>query len=494
MNKTTKLISALLLVATTIALPLSSKADGMVIIPDDNIYLKEKSQQVVINMEGGMQKMVVAINTDQTDKKALWLLPVPATPEKITIDVAEYFPDMYGSDVKISASEQLDKIRAFLLSSQIYPTFFTNIFESNYYDKAYTNSLAVPEKAGDASDMAVQVEETLTKDGITVELITAKESDALSEYFKSKDLDVKEDITKVLDQYIGKDFSFVAAWLDPNYEGTDYGDVIPLNADGREATESSSAEGSAEKDIAPEIAMYPYPYSPTRGIVINFPSDDVYFPMIPTSVYGSETVPLVLKIAGYYEANLNKELKSFATTTYHHGGYVEFYPQMTSLFTNTYDLEKDYTKLEINAPSKYFTEDLTLEKGMPAKERTLLWISKYPFPIALVLFAIISMLASTLSALIVFKESRAKNKWWKYLLFGLFNLLSFIGLIIATLFKKTKEPTEDQLKFIEEAKSKGLNARGILTKDSRKWGFLVLFTAIFVAVSMISISLLSLMA
>ncbi len=91
----------------------------------------------------------------------------------------------------------------------------------------------------------VVVYEHLEKEGITSEIITAKTAVGLYDYLKNKKLKIGSGSIPVLDNYIGKEYSFVASWI-----------------------------SSPEKAISTQ----------NRGVFVTFPKKDIYYPMLPTSV------------------------------------------------------------------------------------------------------------------------------------------------------------------------------------------------------------------
>ncbi|OQA37552.1 MAG: hypothetical protein BWY51_01031 [Parcubacteria group bacterium ADurb.Bin316] len=105
--------------------------------------------------------------------------------------------------------------------------------------------------------------------------------------------------------------------------------------------------------------------------------------------------------------------------------------------------------------------------------------------------AIISYLAALLNCLIIFKETR-NLKIFKYALLGLFNCLTIIGLIVATVFWKTKQIKNEDKPVFEELKKRGYPTTGFLLGDWRKFIFVPLFSVIFLILSWLIIGLLSL--
>ncbi|PIY83895.1 MAG: hypothetical protein COY78_00625 [Candidatus Omnitrophica bacterium CG_4_10_14_0_8_um_filter_44_12] len=122
-------------------------------------------------------------------------------------------------------------------------------------------------------------------------------------------------------------------------------------------------------------------------------------------------------------------------------------------FYNGQNQNIKYTKIEINAPSKFFTDDLWLKAQAPAKTYYSTFIAKHPIASAIILFILSSMLAGILAGLILFKDLR--RNLIKLGLIGLSNFLTILGLLITTVLVGTKNKNETVEPLLVEAKQKG---------------------------------------
>ncbi|MEM0475869.1 MAG: hypothetical protein QW343_03680 [Candidatus Norongarragalinales archaeon] len=81
----------------------SASADGFGLIHDPDMELwslmSERKQYAAINYVDGVEKMILVVNAELSGDKAVWLFPVPASPDKVEIDVVTGFPQLRGRDI-----------------------------------------------------------------------------------------------------------------------------------------------------------------------------------------------------------------------------------------------------------------------------------------------------------------------------------------------------------------------------------------------------------
>jgi len=95
----------------TIIFPSIVFADGGIIYYDlfNNAYMLNETDQVAyINHDNETQKMIIAVNANsiKSAKSILWLFPLPASPEKIKIDIINK-----GSSLNRVGKSELIKIQ-----------------------------------------------------------------------------------------------------------------------------------------------------------------------------------------------------------------------------------------------------------------------------------------------------------------------------------------------------------------------------------------------
>ncbi len=450
--------------------PLFVSADGMVIWSDyDNWRFRdEESQLAFINFEKGIQKMIISVGLKEDTGSGVWLFPVPAKPEKVVIDVVEQFPDWYGSDIFSAAKSNLGDIRHALGVTQGYPIFFPY---RHYY---YSGSVAaIPELGTNSLDGIVKqdvvVHEHLEKEGITTEIITAKTSLGLYDYLKNKNLNVAEGSIPVLGNYIGKDFTFVVSWL----------------------TENAVPNATSTPEYYYEYDYYPYYKKANKGIFVVFPTDQAYYPLMPTSVYESKVIPTTVFVKGFVNPELFKDIELYTAVNYYSDNYSSKTPEI--FYSNQDSINPlKYTKITINSPSKLLSEDLWINQGAPASVDYAAFVYFHPVILFFIIFVILSALIGLIAGLICFKEARRFNGFWKFMILGLFNCLTLLGLIIATIFARTKTIKLEDKELFYALQKKGYRVGGLRMSDWRKIIFVPIFSALFVIFSYLVIYLLGL--
>jgi hypothetical protein len=504
MKKLTTIFLSILLLTQTI---LPAFADGMLWeyndTKDEWNLLPETRQRAYINHEDGIQKMLLSINVESlSENETVWIFPVPAQPNETVIDIIDEFPTTNGSNLREEAKEKLVYMFEGIRFSQLYyiPLFalVTEVFDIRYYrSRAMGVSYGVTEGMqiyGGSQELTIY--EHIEKEGLITELITAQNSNALEDYFESKGLTIPEESNKIIDEYIGKDFSFVVSWKEKEEIIEEIVEEVPpypspmkvpkptpvsdrgidlLNA------EPNSSEAGTTLLISDE-------YVNTKigkglSVYVSFPTEKIFFPLKPTSLYGSTEIPVWIFVKGFAEPDTFESIKPYTDTEYLvKSSFYEYNKDLQNLLGMKEERVKNYafTKITIQSPSKLFTEDLIIEKGSPLIIKLArviandwgVWI------LGIILFIILSCLSSILAGLIAFHGQDLPKKH-KLLLMGLWNLLTFIGFLFANIYMKTKSIPQ-----AFEAKLKAENTK-VIIRDRRKIGYAILFTTIFLALSAI---------
>ena len=406
------------LLSVSSLIPKSALADGMMIEPDPYSdrwdYSDESNQQAFINYDNGLQKMIISVGFESENSNGIvWLFPVPSDPNKVVIDVVKNLPQLSGEEISKKAKSNLDDTTKFLQVTQIYTIPFV-MLSMSFVGTFDTEEIgAPPEMKGRDIEQDVVVYEHLEKEGITSEIITAKTATGLYDYLEGRGLKIESGSIPVLDNYIGKEYSFVVSWI-----------------------------SSPEKVISAQ----------NRGVFVTFPTKDIYYPMLPTSVYGSKIVPATIRIIGHVSPKVFQDIKSYAKTDYYINSYTSFADDLKNFYSGqTQDIK--YTKIEINAPSKFLTDDLWISNSAPIKIYYSTFIAKHPAISAILLLIISSLITGVLVGWIVFKALR-KNIF-KLGQVGLSNCLSIFGLLITTMLISTKEKNEGVESVLTEIRQKG---------------------------------------
>ena len=420
-------------------------ADGMIIPPiNPQVPLDENAQIAAINYQDGLEKMIISVNFDMKDyDKAAWVFPVPAEPEKVVIDIISTFPNFYGQDVVQKAKSDIDNLVLVSSLTQIYPLFLFLPF--SYRLSATTTGMAEMNKGIGGTVEGVTVYEHIEKGGISTDIVTSRTPEALYSYLQRKGINAPVGSLPVFDYYIGKDYTFIVSYITRGgVLGYEYG------------------------------YMESYPYRRQPGIFITFPTDRIYYPLIPSSVYGSKTIPVRIYLIGHMTPDLYPDISSYSRTDYYIQNYVSI-GDLANFFGNINTNDVKFTKVEINVPSKYFYQDLWFNDVAPRKVNYAMGvygsISKHPFIFGIIFILIVSTITGAITGLLLFKDFK------KFALLGLFNIFTIIGVAIAIAFTRTKK--------LDETLKRNLKKEGFvaITIDKRKFYFVLLFSVLFLIIA-----------
>jgi len=418
-------------------------ADGVAIYNDDNDRwnLRPENQQLAaINYENGYENLLLSVTLDDTVRgnHTIWIFPIPAKPEDVSIDVLKGYP-RYGGvsldrkvrDSFVLASATSAAYAAFPASLPVY------LLEGA---GSFTTQKAV-ETVHDAAGSVI-VHEHIEKMGLTTELITAKDSASVKGYIARKGFGLPPKAEGILDGYTGKDYSFVISYATNETEfWTRYQpDGIPPD---------SSDAGLI-------------------GVFVRFPTDRIYFPLELTSVYDSRTIPILIYTKGFVSPLLDEKIRPLSEVSYlidRNYWYSYSSKDLDTFFNYPRDFQPvKYTKIRITAPSKYFTGDLWMDPVPPVGVLIGDALVSFPLLFAIPLFILASMLLSLAAGIIVFGNDPATRR--HLALHGLWNCTTMIGFACGT---------------VEYLKIPGAKAR-------QKLAFFVLFYLLFISLCAVAIA------
>lgn len=529
---------AFVAILALLLLPQITLADGAAFIPgpyDDRWdYNQEASQSAIIDFKDGTQKMLLSVGFESAEADTVWLFPVPAQPEKIVIDVVEDIPNLRGEELSESAKAELDISRRGLLALQVYAIPFAL---SHRYSSSGGTGVALGGAGfgvSDGKEADVVVYETIEKEGIISQIITAKTSVGLYKYLREKNLNIKGGSIPALDGYIGKDFSFVVSWIStknkPDKNRQDIEDKL-LRFSNNYFQESNGIKKDFLKIIQTQFpddyiaytsAVYEWPHgggdylimnvdfknklvdlllkSPeflvedsyydyrdsaknVRGVFVSFPADEAFYPLKLTSVYGSEIIPTDIRLVGYVKPQTYKDIAPYVETSYYYeSSYYDTYGTQKNLFGWENGEAIRYTKVTLNAPSKLFTQDLWFSPNNSIKLSVLELLGR-SFGFTFVpLFLICSFLAGILAAWLAFwGRLESRRKLFKYGFLSWFNILTIFAVMLVVFFSRTRSLDEAQKSTLAGLKSQGLSTWTIHSKDyGRKLLFVVLFSLSYI--------------
>jgi hypothetical protein len=391
-----------------LTLPTLITADGCIHIEDPELHgwrLQEEKQQLcAINYKEGYQKMILSVDFSgiEGQQRGVWLLPVPASPDETVIDLVKGFPNLWGTDVNREVDKVIYNIFSLSRLSQIYtfPEFLFTLFFSNI---GSARNYLGREGLGGTID-GVTIHEHIEKYGVTAELVSTTNGEALYRHLGNKGLEFPQETKNIIDEYVGDDYSFVLAWFSGD-------DLINIDQYG----------GYYYKDD----------FTDSVSLSLKFPTDKIYYPLKPTSVYGSKEVPALIYVMDHITPNLYGAIKTDTEVTYFIDNIYSPSDELSDFFYGQQKIQNlRYTKIKISAPSKYLSEDLWIENKSPNKIKMAVSIIENPISLGIIIFLLISILASLISGLLVFRKY--EPSWIKFGLFGLFNSLTIIGFGIAS--------------------------------------------------------------
>ncbi len=378
-------------------------ADGMayrsqkVYVPENDLtkdewgLLTEKGQTALIDYNYGKEYLSIAINVEPGDaEKMVWIFPVPAKADETNINLNIEIPQFFGDEVYNKAGEKVSGFAHGMRNTLGLPLIaeaFSTVF-------SMTASLSSNVAAGyDAYKYQLGENVTVHQQrelfGIEAQVITATSGNAIRDYLWEKGFALPGDAAGILDSYIGQDYSFVVGWV------SDYRQLV-------------SQQGSLKERL--------------MTISVIFPTDELYFPLKPTSVYGGITIPVNLYVSGYVSPHFPGKT---AEAKYND---VRFY--LNEKAEN--ELQKKFTKISIEAPSMYFEDDLWIDNSAPLGVSIADSIFRNEYVWFILFLLGFSCLASLIVGNIVFFGKGVKQ--WALLLIGAANVLTIVPFILTALF------------------------------------------------------------
>jgi hypothetical protein len=215
-----------------------------------------------------------------------------------------------------------------------------------------------------------------------------------------------------------------------------------------------------------------------RGVFVTFPTERIYYPLLPTSVYGSDVVPATIRTIGWVSPQLFSDIQGFTEAEYYVAERIRSHPSLRNFYDDD-GVNARYTKIDINAPSKLLTDDLWISQRAPWSALRAAAVAHYPWPCGIFLLLLASFLAGLLAGVAIFAEARNIRGVFKFGLIGLANCLSILGFIIVVILAPTKAIRAESSSHTAESEPQGFSAWGAMVRDARKWGYVPLFSAFF---------------
>mgnify|MGYP006293187801 CR=1 FL=1 len=425
--------------------------DGMIHIYDMDMWRlgSEDQQLVAINHQDGFENMLISVDIgdDVEGEKAVWIFPVPSAPDQVEIDILKGYPNFRGKDIDSQFNDVVGGVAIGMVAYSTFPLPFF-MFPLAYFGVMNAGRFMKTD--------GIMLHQKIEKMGLTTELITTKDAGSLGQYLHDKGLDMPEESVQILEGYIGKDYSFVVSYIN---------DLARFK---QERQTDDDYRYGREGGIP-------------IGVFVRFPTEKIYFPLKPTSVYGSKEIPILIYVIGHVTPKLYPEIKDKTEMTYFELARYRPESHMQPFFNGKTEMDDlKYTKIKINAPSERFKEDLWIKDRAPILVSIKSFLASIFWLWGIIMFVIISMVSSLLAGIVSFRKDPLPRK--KLMLHGLWNCLTFIGLFVATILINTRK--------IDPRLQEQLESQGLKVSDTRKVVYTILFYVFFIGL-VVAFSLLS---
>ncbi|MCK4443321.1 MAG: hypothetical protein KAW09_02175, partial [Thermoplasmata archaeon] len=265
------------------------------------------------------------------------------------------------------------------------------------YGMAPAGSLGL-EDGGPGGSTTITIHSHIERYGLVVEVISATEGEGIYLYLTQQGLEISQNAVPQLDDYVEKFYSFVVTWVEDSTE------------DSREL-----------------------------GVVVEFPTVEIFYPLILTSIYADDVVPMKIIVTEHVEPKVFPEIEPYIEIRYFRGGgihldYEREYAPETHLFVNRIEdnWQRRFTVIELSAPSKDLKDDLWMTNGAPDKLNAAESIEVYFGGFASILtLMLIALVASVLAQLTVggLYVGWKKENLHYYLILALANLIGILFLL-----------------------------------------------------------------
>jgi len=354
---------------------------------EDWALLAENSQTALIEYNDGVERLSIAIDVEKADaEEVVWIFPVPAEPQNSRINLNLDIPEFFGDDVVQLASERIWGFANGMRNTLGLPLIVGALsgIDPTFGLMSTTSGIG---RAESAADSGIIVYEHAELYGIVAELITARDGTSIYSYLENKGLTLPQEAVSILNEYVGKDYSFVVGWIE------DYNEFLV-------------GQTKTKKRLL--------------AVSISFPTEELYFPLKPTSVYGYTTIPINVYVQGYVSPEIYDAIKPSTKVTYLLNDEAEI------------ELQKKFTQIDIHAFSNTLTEDLWIKNSAPFNVGLADSVYYHDYLWFILFLLIVSCFSSLLVGNIVFLGKGVKQKY--LLFFGATNLLTIFSFILTVAF------------------------------------------------------------
>lgn len=367
--------------------------------------VEEETQLGLINYRNGVQKMIISIKVPHDQlvlgDKAVWLFPIPARPANVTIDLIEQVSELNGKRLAKMAEDALKDDALLISATQVYP-FLVALPLLATYAPSYGPTGRTGLGGGGWGPEEVDVYQSIQLFGMTTELVGTNSSSSFYAYLAGKNLTLPQDAEPIVDEYIGKDYSFVASWI----------------SNVTEFVNEAFREGSYYN----------------IGVAMSFPTERMFYPLRLTSVYGEDKVPMLVQVVDYVSIESAPE-KMHYDVDYLFVEYESMHWSIAPFFYSYVQpgeyarfelMDLKFTEIVIDSEGYTLTGDLWIEDSPSMKASVLQLTVDHSWAVSIPMFLLISMLSSMVSALIVYRGFSPSKGLFS--LFGLLSIVTVVGL------------------------------------------------------------------
>jgi hypothetical protein len=388
-------------------------------------HVEERSQFSIINFKGGYEKMIIALQVDESELQSgtrmFWLFPIPSEPQNASVDVVSEVPRLEGPPYSDRIKEEVSTDMMWyycVLGSQLWTAVFAPFY-------AYTLTLGT---GGGGSGQQVGVFDAADKYGLHTEVISADNASNLQTYLASQGIAIPSSDQTIVSDYISSGFCFVSTRID---NLNDFRENATVRTDGSDR-------------------YY------MMGVEADFPSEEIFFPLKLTSAYGDSDIPITVQVLDFVDIStrpIGPSLEVGASYDELEGEYVlrdpyyyyGYYPARSnesvnqtlaffeeqigtdwaSHLTYHYSLWMErFTEIHIDGRASSLNNDLLMKDGPPSSIAMTEFFIANPQIIIIAIFISISAITGLIVGYLL---DRNVKRIPEYLLIGLSNVFTVLA-------------------------------------------------------------------
>ncbi|VVC00107.1 Uncharacterised protein [uncultured archaeon] len=418
--------SAILILLALVITSGAAFSDGLVAYPNQTIAMQQK-QSAVISHENGYENLLIFVQTSSRvngpDTNRVWIFPLPAKPSEIEIANLKAFPSMYGTGLKQRLKGNLESLALANFVAAFPPALLFFFVVGEKYASA-GNEKSYSDRGPIVSNNGYEIWQHIDKYGIATEVMTTQDSARFYRYLEARGTNLSDDAKLRIEEYIGKDYSFIVSWVS---------DPAEYRENLWQGTAKGGYYGSTQEPI---------------GVFARFPSEKIFYPLKITSAYKEAYIPMKIDIMGYKEPEIFRNISKETRTEYYFNDRLQYgldeEESAKKIFNGTIPRQLRFTRISINAQAKYFLQDLEFDDKASVAAITLEILNAIWLPIAGAMFFCISFLAAWLTNKAVLGGMLGKKQ---ICLLALSNFLTIIGFIAAAFVLKTRLGESERPRF-----------------------------------------------